>query len=210
MRVMADCVCNAEEAARLEGRTLRWLLTINGVMFLGEAVTGWWADSLGLLADSLDMLADAAVYAIALYAVARTRALKARAARLSGLLQIGLGAGVLVEATHRFRGDSEPVGALMLAVGSLALLANLTCLALIARHRNGGVHMRASWIFSTNDVMANLGVIISGLLVRYLGTPLPDLVIGAAIALLVIHGGWRILNEARRENDISCQKEVTE
>lgn len=210
MRVMADCVCNAEEAARLEGRTLRWLLTINGVMFLGEAVTGWWADSLGLLADSLDMLADAAVYAIALYAVARTRALKARAARLSGLLQIGLGAGVLVEATHRFRGDSEPVGALMLAVGSLALLANLTCLALIARHRNGGVHMRASWIFSTNDVMANLGVIISGLLVRYLGTPLPDLVIGAAIALLVIHGGWRILNEARRENDISCQKEITE
>ncbi|MEY4168420.1 MAG: hypothetical protein RIR52_2244 [Acidobacteriota bacterium] len=207
---MADCVCNAEEAARLEGRTLRWLLTINGVMFLGEAVTGWWADSLGLLADSLDMLADAAVYAIALYAVARTRALKARAARLSGLLQIGLGAGVLVEATHRFRGDSEPVGALMLAVGSLALLANLTCLALIARHRNGGVHMRASWIFSTNDVMANLGVIISGLLVRYLGTPLPDLVIGAAIALLVIHGGWRILNEARRENDISCQKEITE
>lgn len=203
---MADCLCHPEEAARLERRTLWWLLAINGLMFVGEAVAGWWAESLGLLADSLDMLADAAVYGLALYAVARSARLKIRAARLSGLLQLGLGLGVLGEATRRFLGETEPAGALMFAVGSLALVANLACLALISRHRDGGIHMRASWIFSTNDVLANLGVIISGGLVRYFGNPLPDLVIGTAIAVLVIRGGLRILRESRSEElrDRSC------
>lgn len=195
---MADCLCNPDEAAHLERRTLWWLLAINGVMFIGEALAGWWAESLGLLADSLDMLADTAVYGLALYAVGRSPALKVRAARLSGLLQLGLGAGVLGEAIRRFLGAPEPAGLLMLAVGTLALVANLACLALIARHRKGEIHMRASWIFSTNDVLANLGVIISGGLVRYLGSPLPDLLIGMTIAFLVIRGGARILAETRR------------
>lgn len=207
---MADCVCNAEEAARLEGCTLRWLLTINGVMFIAEAIAGWWAESLGLLADSLDMLADAAVYAIALAAVAQAPARKVRAATLSGLLQIGLGAGIVVEALHRFSNETEPAGTLMFSVGTLALVANLGCLALIARHRDGEIHMRASWIFSTSDVIANLGVIVSGVLVRYLRTPLPDLIIGVAIALIVIHGGWRILGETRRARAMSCQKDQEE
>ena len=203
---MADCLCHPEEAARLERRTLWWLLAINGLMFVGEAVAGWWAESLGLLADSLDMLADAAVYGLALYAVARSARLKIRAARLSGLLQLGLGLGVLGEATRRFLGETEPAGALMFAVGSLALVANLACLALISRHRDGGIHMRASWIFSTNDVLANLGVIISGGLVWYFGNPLPDLFLGTAIAVLVISGGLRILRESRSEElrDRSC------
>lgn len=203
---MTDCLCHPDEAARLERRTLWWLLAINGVMFVGEALAGWYAESLGLLADSLDMLADAAVYGLALYAVARSARLKIRAARLSGLLQAGLGVGVLVEAIRRFLGETEPAGALMFAVGSLALVANLAGLALIARHRDGGIHMRASWIFSTNDVLANLCVIISGGLVRYFGNPLPDLVIGTAIAVLVIRGGLRILREARSEElrDRSC------
>ena len=85
----------------------------------------------------------------------------------------------------------------MIAVGTLALVANLTCLALLAKHRDGEVHMRASWIFSVNDVLANLGVIAGGLLVSVTGSRWPDLVIGAAITLLVLRGGLRILRETR-------------
>ena len=59
--------------------------------------------------------------------------------------------------------------------------------------------MRASWIFSTNDVLANIGVIVSGLLVNLLANRLPDLLIGAAISALVIWGGIRILRDAKSE-----------
>jgi Co/Zn/Cd efflux system component len=81
----------------------------------------------------------------------------------------------------------------MLGIALLALAANLACLALLTRHREGGVHMKASWIFSTNDVLANLGVIIAGVLVAWTGSNYPDLMIGALIALLVANGARRIL-----------------
>ena len=194
---MSDCGCELEEAAELERRTLWTLLPINGVMFIAELVAGWWGESTGLLADSLDMLADASVYGIALYAVGRSHRLQANAATASGALQIALGLGVLVEVVRRFLYGSDPVSMLMMAVGAIALVANVSCLILIAKHREGGVHMRASWIFSTNDVIANLGVIISGGLVLYLDSRLPDLIIGALISAVVLRGGVQILREAK-------------
>jgi cation diffusion facilitator family transporter len=194
---MPECGCELDEAAQLERRTLWTILAINGAMFLVEAIAGWWGESTGLLADSLDMLADASVYGIALYAVGRSHRLQAGAATVAGGLQIALGLGVLVEVVRRSLFASEPVSAAMMAVGALALVANVSCLVLIAKHREGGVHMRASWIFSTNDVIANLGVIIAGGLVMWSDSRLPDLIIGAIIATIVLRGGVRILREAK-------------
>jgi cation diffusion facilitator family transporter len=193
---MPERGCELDAASGLERRTLWMLLGINVSMFAAEAVAGWWGESAGLLADSLDMLADAAVYAIALYAVGQSRTLQASAAMTSGILQSLLGVGVFVEVVRRFLYGSEPISFLMMATGAVALAANLTCLALLARHREGGVHMRASWIFSINDAIANLGVIVSGALVLALNSRLPDLLIGATISMVVLHGGIQIMREA--------------
>lgn len=174
-------------------RALWTVLGINLAMFVVELAAGLWAGSTGLLADSLDMLADASVYAIALIAVGRGRAGQRRAARTSGWLQLGLASLVLVEVARRAVGGSEPLDVAMVAIGLLALAANVTCLGLLAGHRRGEAHMRASWIFTTNDVLANLGVIVAGGLVWLTGSALPDLIIGTLIALLVASGAWRIL-----------------
>ena len=182
-----------------QARLLGVLLAINAAMFVVELVAGVLADSAGLLADSLDMLADAAVYGIGLYAVGRAAVHKARAALASGIFQLAIGVDVLLEVVRRFVFGSEPMAAYMVAIGALALAANLACLALLSKHRHGEVHMRASWIFSTNDVLANLGVMAAGGLVAQSGSRLPDLVIGALIAALVVRGGVRIIAEARRE-----------
>lgn len=176
-----------------EAGVLRWLLAINAVMFGVEIASGWLAQSTGLIADALDMFADAAVYGLALYAVGRAARHKLRAARLSGWLQLLLALGALAEVLRRLLLGSEPEPPLMMGIALLALLANLSCMALLARHREGGVHMRASWIFSTNDVLANLGVIVAGALVAWSGSNLPDLLIGTVIALLVANGARRIL-----------------
>ncbi len=196
---MCDADNEFQEAAELERRTLVVLLALNALMFIVEALMGWFADAAGLLADSLDMLADASVYAVALYAVGRSSRIQLNAAAASGIVQIALGLGVLLEVARRFVVGSEPVSALMMIVGAVALAANVTCLALIAKHRHGGVHMRASWIFSANDVIANIGVIVSGALVLVLGTRIPDLVIGGVIAVIVVRGGIGILREVRDE-----------
>lgn len=176
-----------------ESRTLWWLLGINAGMFVLELAAGWYAESAGLIADSLDMFADAAVYGVSLYAVGRAATVKLKAARLSGWLQMLLALGAFVEVIRRFLLGSEPLPPYMVGIALMALAANVACLALISRHRTGGVHMRASFIFSTNDVIANVGVIAAGALVARTGSHLPDLVIGAIIATVVLAGAVRIL-----------------
>ncbi|RYU57065.1 cation transporter [Methylolobus aquaticus] len=182
-----------QPSAPQEAAALQWLLGINGVMFVAEMTSGWLAQSTGLIADSLDMFADAAVYGLALYAVGRDASHQLRSARFAGWLQMLLALGALSEVLRRFIFGSDPEPPLMLGTALAALVANVTCLIVLARHRNGGVHMQASWIFSTNDVLANLGVIAAALLVAWTGSNQPDLVIGTLIALLVLNGARRIL-----------------
>lgn len=115
---------------------------------------------------------------------------------VSGILQISLGLGVLFEVVRRTLYGSDPISLLMMTVGSVALVANIACLTLIAKHRDGEAHMRASWIFSKNDVIANIGVIGSGVLVMSIGSRLRDLIVGSIVALIVVRGGVRIVREA--------------
>jgi Co/Zn/Cd efflux system component len=80
-----------------------------------------------------------------------------------------------------------------MGVAAIALVANATCMWLLAAHRRDGAHMKASWIFTTNDVIANAGVIAGGVLVRVTASALPDLVVGAIIGVVVLTGALRIL-----------------
>jgi Co/Zn/Cd efflux system component len=198
--IVDACGCVMEARDKQERKTLLTVLGINAFMFVFEISLGLMAHSTGLVADSLDMFADASVYTMSLYAVGKSLALKAKAARLSGLAQIFLSLLVLTDVFRRFILGSEPVSVLMMGVGLIALLANATCLRIIGRQREGGVHMRASFIFSKNDVIANMGVILSGMLVWYLGSRYPDLFIGSVIAGVVLSGGVKILKEADEDS----------
>lgn len=196
---MSQCDCHIEVSDASQTRVLKQLLAINAVMFVFEAVLGWYAQSTGLIADSVDMLADAIVYGIGLYAVGRSLQTKAHVALLSGWFQGGLAALILIDVLRRAFLGSEPVSLLMIGTGFVALLANLVCLRLIEAHRSGDVHMRASWIFSRNDVIANLGVLIAGGLVWMGGERWPDLLVGTLIALVILRGAVQIVRDARRE-----------
>ncbi len=176
-----------------EKRVLRAVLVINATMFVVELVAGWLAESTGLLADSLDMLADALVYVVGLYVVGRSVLAQHRAALLAGVLQLVMGAGVLVEVARRALIGSEPLSVTMMVTASVALVANLVCAKLLHGHRDSGAHMKASWIFTATDAVANLGVLLAGALVFRTGSGIPDLVIGTAIAVFVLGGAVRIV-----------------
>jgi hypothetical protein len=176
-----------------ERRALSWLLAINAAMFVIEGLAGWWAESSGLLADGLDMFADAAVYALALYAVGRGAALQLKAARFAGWLQLLLGLGLFGQVAEHVMHGSATVALAMVGVSVLALVANVSCMWLIAGHRDGGAHMKASYIFTANDALANVGVIVAGALVAWLGSPWPDWVVGSIIGAMVVAGAVRIL-----------------
>ena len=177
-------------------KKLLWtVLGINFAFFVIEMTTGLISKSMGLFADSLDMLADSFVYGISLFAVGGTLTRKKRIAKLAGYFQITLAVIGFVEVLRRFFGAEKlPDFSTMIIVSIFALVANGICLYLLQKSKSKEeAHMKASMIFTSNDVIINLGVITAGLLVNWLDSNKPDLIIGTIVFGLVIQGAIRIL-----------------
>lgn len=180
-------------------RKLLWIvLLINAGFFALEMTTGILSKSMGLVADSLDMLADALVYGLSLLAVGRTVARKKNVAKISGYFQLTLAVVGFVEVVRRVIGDEPmPDFRTMIIVSILALFANIYCLYLLQKSKSKETHMQATMIFTSNDIIINGGVILAGLLVLFTGSAIPDLVVGAAVFVIVIKGAFRILKLAK-------------
>ncbi|WP_173427678.1 cation transporter [Geofilum rubicundum] len=177
-------------------KKLLWaVLAINFAFFIIEMTTGIISKSMGLVADSLDMLADSFVYGISLLAVGGTLIKKKRIAKLAGYFQITLAIIGFVEVLRRFFGKEKlPDFSTIIIVSIFALIANGICLYILQKSKSKEeAHMKASMIFTSNDVIINLGVIIAGILVNWLSSNKPDLIIGTIVFGLVIQGAFRIL-----------------
>ena len=180
-------------------RQLLWtVLLINFGFFAVESITGLISKSMGLVADSLDMLADALVYGLSLYAVGRTVQAKKNVARLSGYFQMILAIVGFIEVIRRFvSADNPPDYTTMIIVSIFALIGNGICLYLLQRTKSNEAHMKASMIFTSNDVIINMGVILAGGLVYFFNSNKPDLIIGTIVFVIVTRGALRILKLSR-------------
>lgn len=176
-------------------RKLLWqVLAINFFFFVLEISTGLLAKSMGLLADSLDMLADSIVYGMALFAVGGSILLKKRIAKMAGYFQFTLAIIGFAEVIRRFiYAEKLPSFQLMILVSVFALLGNALCLFLLQKSKSKEAHMQASMIFTSNDVIVNLGVIIAGTLVYFSHSMYPDLLIGSIVFILVARGAIKIM-----------------
>jgi len=193
-----DAPLTSDDGEGAESKLLIQVLAINFFFFLLESLMGVIADSMGLVADSLDMLADSFVYGLALFAVGGTAIRKKNIAKASGYFQLSLAVLGVVEVTRRFLGFGEvPTFQTMIVISTLALIGNAASLYLLQQSNNKEAHMQASMIFTSNDVIINLGVISAGTLVYLTQSKYPDLIIGAIIFVIVTRGAFRILQIAK-------------
>ncbi|HJW57263.1 cation transporter [Noviherbaspirillum autotrophicum] len=169
----------------------------NIAMFL-TGMLGWYlAHSTALMADAFDMLADASGYIVTWLVIGRTKRFHRHAAQWNGAMLMVLGAGVLIDVIHHVISGSEPHGLLIFAFASLSLLVNSSVLAMLSGYRNSEqVHLKATWIDTRADVIVNVGVLVSGILVAVSGYRQIDWIAGLAIGAYVIHEGREILEEA--------------
>lgn len=177
---------------------LLFALGINFSFFLIEGFAGWIGNSMGLVADSLDMFADSIVYFLGVLAISSGIRTRKRVAGFSGFVQMALAFFGVIEVVHRFLSpERDPDYFLMAGVAFLALIANILSLVLLKKSSGEGEHMQASMIFTSNDILANIGVILAAGLVYATGSAIPDLVIGSLVFALVLQGAIRILKLAR-------------
>lgn len=185
------------DASHVADRRILWLvLLINLGQSLVGAGVGLWASSTAVIGAALDNLADASVYGVSLYAVGRAATIKVRVARLSGWLLIGLAVLLFVEVLRRFFGGEEPVGPAMMVMAAVNATLNIISLRLLKRHRGEDVNFKASAIFTSNDSIVNLAIVLSGALVMWLDSNIPDLILGLIVAMIAANGGREILAEA--------------
>jgi Co/Zn/Cd efflux system component len=181
-------------------RGLLWaVLLINAGLVVIELDAGLLSGSLGLVADSLDMLADAIVYALSLVAVGAASSRKNLVAKFAGYFQIVLAVAGFSEVIRRFlNNETLPDFQTMIIVSVMALLANAACLILLRRSSGREEsHIKASLIFTANDVIINLGVIAAAIAVWLFESNLPDLIIGSVVFAVVLRGAFRILKLAK-------------
>jgi cation diffusion facilitator family transporter len=177
-------------------RVLIVVLVINLAMFFAEFGAGLVAGSAALMADATDMLADAFVFGLSLYAVARSDRWKAGVAAFKGALILVLGLGILVNVAVKIESGVPPSSGLMLIFGGAALVANLVSVVLLWRFRAQDVNMASTFECSRNDVISNVGVLIAAGLVAATSSPWPDIVIGLAMAAIVLRSAVRVLGDS--------------
>ena len=177
-------------------RVLVVVMMLNLLMFVLEFGAGIIADSAALMADSVDMLGDGLVYGISLYALDRSLRWRAGMALAKGAFILALGLGVIVQIVMKIVWGQPPESGLMLAFGALALVANVSCVALLWPYRRHDVNLSSTFECSRNDVFANVGVIAAAFLVSMTASPWPDVAIAAVIAFLFIRSAIRVTREA--------------
>jgi len=197
------CGCTGDSERAEKDPAYRRALWIVVLLNLGfgacEIVGGFIADSQALKADSLDFLGDGTITLVGLIALGWTAAARARIALAQGAFLLILGLSVIGVALWRALAAAAPEAELMGAIGIVALVINVTAALVLSRFREGDANVRAIWLFSRNDALANVAVIVAAALVAWTGKAWPDLAVAAVIAVLFLHSAYEILRGARAE-----------
>lgn len=198
-----SCGCEADEARAERDPRYRkalWLVASTNIGFgVVEMIGGFVANSQALKADALDFLGDGSITFVALLALAWTAAARARVALAQGIFLAGLGLWVIGMAAWRALNAVPPEADLMGGIGVVALLINASAALILSRFRDGDSNVRTVWLFSRNDALANVAVIIAALLVAWLNSAWPDLIVAGCIAVLFIHSSIEAVRTASGE-----------
>ena len=183
-------------------------LMLNVLLVIVLLTSGIVAQSNALLANGLDNLSDAAVYGLSYFALLKGIQWQIRAARVSGVMLIILAVGVTIESIRGFLYGSEPVGLTIIIMSIVAAIINVLSLKVLKGTRTENVNLRAAWKFSINDLLANLGALVAGVLVIVLRTNIPDLIVGMLVALYATKEGIEILRDAKNEAENNSDAKV--
>ncbi|MDV3253472.1 cation transporter [Devosia sp. BK] len=167
-----------------------------GIIEIGGSIL---SGSQALQADSLDFLGDGLISFLGLIAVGWGLAARAKAALIQGIFLAVLGFGVVGSTIYRVFVEHEPQTLLMGSFALVAFVVNVLAAVVLIPHRKGDANMRAVWLFSRNDAIGNLAVVLAAVMVWALNSPWPDLIVAFAVAALFLQSAWSIIRDARSD-----------
>lgn len=205
--VEADCAHRGPARAD-STRSLAVALGITGVFMVAEAVGGWLANSLALLADAGHMLADVGSLALALFAVRLARRpptpdrtygflrVEILAAAVNGALLVGIAGLICWRAVGRIADPPEVASGLMLSVASAGFVANLVTLRVLHGHHTHSLNVRGAYLHVMGDLLGSVGAVGAGIVLALTGWTPVDALASILIALIVAYSALRLLRDS--------------
>lgn len=177
-----------------------WIVVLLNVGYgVIEIFGSFLSGSQALQADALDFVSDGLISFLGLIAVGWGLAARAKAALLQGVFLGLLGLGVIGSTLYRVFVEHEPETLLMGGFAVVAFIVNVAAALVLLPHRKGDANMRAVWLFSRNDAIGNLAVVVAAVLVWALSSSWPDLLVAFAVAGLFLQSAWSIIRDARSD-----------
>ncbi len=172
----------------------------NLVYFCIEFTVAFNIGSVSLFADSIDFLEDTSLNLLILMALSWSARARTRVGMgLAGLLLIpGLTTLWMVWVKFTVLVPPEPFFLSLTGLGAFAV--NLTCAFILVRHRyHSGSLSKAAFLSARNDAIANLAIIVAGLITAYTLSAWPDIIVGIGIALINADAARQIWLASRKE-----------
>lgn len=189
------------------GRLL-WFAVGLTLAFAGvEAVVGWWAGSLALVADAGHMVNDAGALLIAAAAawVAKRPASPLHsyglgraefvAALVNSLGLLALVAWLSVSAVQRLQVPQAVQGGAVSLTAALGLLINIGVAWLLARGEQN-LNTRAALLHVMGDLLGSVAALIAGVVIIFTGWTPIDPLLSLAIGALILFSSLRLLRQA--------------
>ena len=159
---------------------------------------------MSLFADSADFFEDAAVNFLIVAALGWSAARRARVGMLLSAILLAPAIAFLWTLWHKLSAPLPPDAIALSATGLGALLVNLIAAFLLARHRRrGGSLAKAAWLSARNDALANVAIIVAGLVTLRVHSPWPDIIVGIGIAIMNLDAAREVWMAAREEHLLS-------
>ena len=156
--------------------------------------------SVSLFADSVDFLEDAAVNLLIALALGWSATRRAKVGMGLAALLLVPGLATLLMAWSKFHAPLPPEPFALSVTGLGALVINLSCAFLLARFRAHGSSLtKAAFLSARNDAVANVAIIVAGLVTVYTLSGWPDLVVGLGIAAMNADAAKEVWEAARAE-----------
>jgi cobalt-zinc-cadmium efflux system protein len=189
-------------------RRLVVVLVLTALYMLAEAVGGWLAHSLALIADAGHMLSDVAALGLSLFAVwiSRRPPTPARsygyhrteilAALANAATLIAISVWVCFEAYHRLHAPPNVAGRMVMAIAAGGFLINVAGMRVLSGGRASNLNIHGAWLHVATDALGNIGTVVAGAAVAYLGWLWADPVASVLIAALVSWSAWELLKDS--------------
>ncbi len=192
-----------EDAAHGLRRTVLIVALLNLAYFGVEFAVALAIGSVSLFADSIDFLEDASLNLLILLGLGWT----APRRKLLGKVMAGIllvpALATLWTAAQKFAVPVAPAPIPLAVTGFGALIVNFVCAALLMRYRHhGGSLSLAAFLSARNDVLANVAIILAGLITAYTLSIWPDLIVGLSIAAINADAALKVYKAAQKERDI--------